>query len=174
VPTGRWYELWSGAAIEGGGSRRLAAPAGQAPILVRGGALLALAPTRTHIPDDHVFDALELHAYPPCPAQFTLYEDDGLTRAYQRGEYAKTTFAVTEEAGGYRIDVASQPGAWRPALDRRAVTVVLHESTAPTAVSGLDGLSWSHDDGLRQTTIRFSLRPGEPAQVSVTTMAIAP
>ena len=97
-----------------------------------------------HIPDDHVFDSLELHAFAPYPATFTLYEDDGLTRAYERGDFAKTTFTVSESETGCVIDVTPEVGDWRPAFASPQIAVVLRSAWTPQGVAGVAGASLTH------------------------------
>ena len=128
---------------------------------------MPLAPSRSHIPDDHVFDSLELHAFAPYPATFRLYEDDGLTRAYERGDFAQTTFKVSASEIGVVIDITPGPGTWRPACEKRQIAVVLHGSAAPTGVDGVEGVNWMYDEDTRCTTVHFTLRPGEPGQIRV-------
>ena len=168
LPRGMWHNWWTGEVVAGGGSVAIAAPAGRLPLLVRGGALLPLAPKRSHIPDDHVFDSLELHAFAPYPATFTLYEDDGLTRAYERGDFAKTTFTVSESETGCVIDVTPEVGDWRPAFASRQIAVVLRSAWTPQGVAGVAGASLTHDEAAQRTTVRFNLRPGASGQVRVT------
>lgn len=165
LPAGSWHNWWTGEVVEGGRQVLIGAPAGQLPLLVRGGALIPLAPGRSHIPDDHVFDSLELHAFAPYPATFTLYEDDGLTRAYERGDYARTTFKVSASEIGVVIDITPEAGTWRPACETRQIAVVLHGADSPGRADGIDGIAWTHDPNARCTTVRFTLKPGEPGQV---------
>jgi len=64
------------------------------PLLVRAGSILPMGPLMQFIPDDHRFDELELHFYPPFDGSATLYDDDPETRAYLQGEYAQTKVSV--------------------------------------------------------------------------------
>lgn len=169
LPAGTWHDFWSGETHAGGGRVALSAMPDRVPLFVRGGALLPLAPTRANIPDDHVFDELELHAYAPYPAEFTLYEDDGLTRAYQRGDYLRTTFSVEGSDAAAIVAVRPAPGSWRPGFGLRTVTIVLHNSRRPAAVTGIDGLTWFHDDAGGLTTLRFQVAPGAAATATIQT-----
>ena len=41
------------------------------------------------------------------PVSYTLYEDDGTSLGYQRGECARTSFTCTLEGGVYRIEYSA-------------------------------------------------------------------
>ena len=57
----------------------------QIPLFVKGGTLLPLAQPVEHINSDTVFD-LTVYAFGLKPADFTLYEDDGVSDAFKTGE----------------------------------------------------------------------------------------
>jgi alpha-glucosidase len=160
LPAGVWHDFWTGRAYAGGGVNRVPTEPGRVPLLVRGGALLPLGPTHAFIADGHVFDALELHAYPPYPARFTLYEDDGLTRAYQRGEFARTTFSVSEANDELVIEVQPEPGPWRPPFARRAITVVLHGVGGSIAATSTEPVTVGYDAATDCARLSFELAPG--------------
>ncbi|MBL8096524.1 MAG: glycoside hydrolase family 31 protein [Anaerolineales bacterium] len=165
LPAGMWHEFWTEQPYQGGGTARVPAPAGRAPLLVRGGALLPLGPAVEHIADGHAFTAFELHAYPPFASRFSLYEDDGLTRAYQRGDYATTDFELQEADGALVFSIQPRAGTWIPPVAEREITLVLHQSEAPKTATGLARLTSNYDAGMRQNRIRMTVPPGESATV---------
>ncbi len=87
LPEGEvWYDFETGQAVPGG-ERQVAAPYGRIPLFVPGGSVLPLGPEMQwsgELPDAPV----ELRVYPGRDGRFTLYDDDGLTYAYERGECA--------------------------------------------------------------------------------------
>ena len=88
-PSG-WYDFRTGKHYEGG--QTVTTDASRIPVFVRGGSILPLATGRQYALDKGD-GTLEIRVYPGCDASFTLYEDDGITNAYTRGEYTKTTFS---------------------------------------------------------------------------------
>ena len=149
----RWWrpDFWSPQSWSGGGEIDYPAPLDRLPLLVRGGALLPLGPVRQHIADDHRFDELELHAWPPYPATFTLYDDDGLTRAYQRGAFTATELSVEAAGQNLRLAVGPARGRFAGQPETRRLTAVLHRAEAPAAVrvSGRPWTAWEHDPAAR-------------------------
>ena len=72
LPKGNWYDFWTGRIIQGGTSIRVEAPLHKIPLFVREGSMI-----------------LELRIYRGNNVQFTLYDDDGETYAYENGDFAK-------------------------------------------------------------------------------------
>ena len=56
------------------------------PLYVRAGAILPLGPVKQYVEED-VDEPLTLQVYPGADGAFMLYEDDGVTFGYQRGEW---------------------------------------------------------------------------------------
>lgn len=85
LPAGDWYDFWTRAKISGGISLEVTNGVGQIPLFVRSGTLLPLAEPVEFIKPDTAFD-VTVNLVGGQPADFTLYEDDGVTTAYARGD----------------------------------------------------------------------------------------
>ena len=95
LPAGRWYDFWTGAAVDGGRTVESPAPYESLPVHVRAGSIVPFGPTRQHAfdgPDDPV----ALFVYEGRDGAFALYEDDGLTSAYESGAWARIPIAWRE------------------------------------------------------------------------------
>jgi alpha-glucosidase len=92
LPAGRWFALGSNLPVKG--KRTLAVTAGldEIPVYVRAGSILPLGPVIQHT-SQLPGGPLELQIYPGKDATFTLYEDDGVTTDYLKGQVRRTTFA---------------------------------------------------------------------------------
>ncbi|HEY2905657.1 MAG TPA: TIM-barrel domain-containing protein, partial [Vicinamibacterales bacterium] len=86
LPQGRWYDFWQDEMIDGG--REVSRPVDLAtmPLFVRGGAILPLGPVKQYV-DEPVNAPLTVQVYPGADGAFTLYEDDGRSFDYQRGDW---------------------------------------------------------------------------------------
>ncbi|MFZ0743524.1 MAG: TIM-barrel domain-containing protein [Terracidiphilus sp.] len=89
LPAGSdWYNYWTNERLKGGQTIRAAAPIDTIPIFVRAGSILPLG--------DRVLDAeqkqdiKQIRVYPGADGDFTLYSDDGLTYAYEKGDFQLT------------------------------------------------------------------------------------
>ena len=86
LPDGEWFDFWTESRIRGG--REIDRPVDLAtmPLHVRAGALLPFDPIKQYV-DEPVEAPLSLTIYPGADGAFTLYEDDGRTFDYRRGEW---------------------------------------------------------------------------------------
>ena len=112
LPPGDWHDFWSSQTWQGPGEIDYPAPLDRLPLLVRGGTILPMGPVLQHIPDDHCLDQLELHVWPPYPAQGVLYDDDGRTQAYQQGAYSLTQFDVRQQDNRLFVHIAAAQGSF--------------------------------------------------------------
>jgi alpha-glucosidase (family GH31 glycosyl hydrolase) len=106
VPRGTWFDFWTGARHQGPAGVTVEAPLDRLPLLVRGGAILPLAPVMQHT-GERLLDELTLQIYPEGTSRFDLYEDDGRTNGYRRGHHAVTPIECTSEPN--RVTVRVDP-----------------------------------------------------------------
>ena len=85
LPAGSWYDFWTGQGETGGRTLTANAPLARIPIYVRAGSILPIGPLMQYTGEKRN-DPVELRIYPGADGSFTLYEDDGSTYRYQRGE----------------------------------------------------------------------------------------
>jgi alpha-glucosidase (family GH31 glycosyl hydrolase) len=86
LPRANWYDFWTGERMEGG--REIERPVDllTMPLYVRAGTILPLGPMKQYV-DEKVGEPLALIIYPGTDGSFTLYEDDGRSFNYRRGEW---------------------------------------------------------------------------------------
>ena len=105
LPKGRWIDWYDGTVYEGGHYVQVPAPLDRTPLLVKEGSMVPTIPVVMHTGQADEAP-LVLRCYPREgeTVTYTLYEDDGVSLGYARGEYAKTTFSCTLSEGSYRIE----------------------------------------------------------------------
>ena len=88
LPRGTWYDFWTGARVEGG--REIARPVDlrTMPLYVRAGAVIPTGPVK-QFTSEKVDGPLKLSIYPGSDGAFTIYDDDGTSFQFEKGEYAK-------------------------------------------------------------------------------------
>ena len=86
LPRGKWYDFWTNEQIEGG--REITRPVNleTMPLYVRAGSVLPLGPVKQYV-DEKSDEPLSLSIYPGADGSFLLYEDDGSSFNYRRGEW---------------------------------------------------------------------------------------
>ncbi len=172
LPDGIWYDFWTERRWEGGRTIEVEAPLDTLPLFVRGGSLIPMGP-EILFADQRPLDEVTLHVYPGGDVTFELYEDDGDTYAYERGEYARTRITYRE---GERpeIAIAASEGEFQGMPDARAWHVILHDSDPPAEVQVngeplAEGEGWAYDPAGRLLTVHLGKRPVRaPIQVIIT------
>jgi alpha-D-xyloside xylohydrolase len=85
LPKAKWYNFWTGEALEGGRAIDAAAPISEIPLFVPAGAILPLGAPIEYAQQAN--DPIELRIYAGADGDFTLYEDEGDSYNYEKGAY---------------------------------------------------------------------------------------
>lgn len=173
LPAGQWHDFWSTESYAGGREIEYHAPLDCLPILVRGGSILPMGSVLQHIPDGHRFDPLEFHLWPPYPATGLLYEDDGQTRAYQRGAYRQVALTAHEEGGTLAIRISAPDGHFAAQTHDRQLEIVVHRASMPVEVrvNGRRDVPLRYDAAA--TSLHIGLRCREDRETVVEVMLAA-
>jgi len=133
-----WVDFWSGRRHAAGSEVVVDAPLERVPLLVPEGAIIpftdALDFTRLH--DE---PTRQVRVFPPPAAgasRFVLYEDDGLSNAHARGQFAEVAFEVASTARSIEVS-ARRTGSHALPYDRIRVVLPRGERR-PCALRGVD------------------------------------
>jgi alpha-glucosidase len=132
LPQGTWYDFWTSQQYAGGQWVEVDAPLERLPLLVRGGAIVPRGPTVDYL-DQHA-GPLSLLIYPDGDSSFDLYEDDGVSRAYESGAYAVTTIRCAASETSIQLSVGGRSGEYAGMSRARTVLVQLFLPTPPREV----------------------------------------
>lgn len=83
----KWYDFWTGAAVQGARKVEAAAPLDTTPIYVRAGSIVPMGPEIEYA-DQDTGGPIELRVYAGADGDFTLYQDEGNNYDYEKGAYA--------------------------------------------------------------------------------------
>ena len=86
LPQGAWWNFWTAQQVQGGGSVTVEAPLDSMPLLVRAGAIVPTGPVKQYA-DEPSSEPVTLTVYPGANGAFTFYDDDGMSFAYERGDF---------------------------------------------------------------------------------------
>jgi len=126
LPAGTtWYDFWTGASLKGGQIITAAAPLEIMPLYVRAGSIIPMGPELQYA-NEQRFSSIEVRIYPGADGEFTLYEDDGATYAYEKGAYAAITLRWSDAA--HTLTISAQAGSFPGMLQKRTFNVVLVSS----------------------------------------------
>lgn len=90
LPQGEWFDYYDSTKLfSGGRSIQYTASAAKIPVFVRAGSVIPQAPVSDFIPDGAPPKDIILSAYKGPATSFLMYEDDGISRDYERGQGLK-------------------------------------------------------------------------------------
>jgi alpha-D-xyloside xylohydrolase len=85
LPAGSdWYNYWTNERVHGGEAIQVDAPIDTLPLFVRAGSVVPLGEAIES--SDQPQKIVRVRIYPGADAEFTLYQDDGKTYAYEKGD----------------------------------------------------------------------------------------
>jgi alpha-glucosidase/alpha-D-xyloside xylohydrolase len=139
LPPGIWYDFWTGDRIEGGRDINRSVDLETLPLYIRAGSILPLGPVKQFV-DENVDGHLAISIYPGANASFQLYEDDGRSFNYRKGDWMG--IAMTWNDAHRKLDMGLAPGSRMLAptprtieIEREGVRKVLHFEGRPVSVS---------------------------------------
>jgi alpha-D-xyloside xylohydrolase len=136
LPAGTWYDFWTGKRFTGGTTVTADAPLEAMPLFVRAGSIVPVGPDQQYI-GEKSRDELTLYVYAGHSGEFSLYEDDGHTYGYERGEFSRITLAWDDAAR--TLTIGRRDGIFPGMSVSRRFTVVLVTPESPAGYAGMQG-----------------------------------
>jgi alpha-D-xyloside xylohydrolase len=127
-PEGVWYDFYTGEAIPGNQSLVVDAPYGRMPLYVRGGSIVPIGP-EMEWSDEKPADDILLAVYAGADASFILYEDDGLTYNYEKGQYSAIPIRWVDSER--TLLVGAREGSYPGMPQERSFRVVVIDADNP-------------------------------------------
>ncbi len=137
LPKGKWFDYWTGKEYEGG--RMLnnhSAPLEHLPLFVREGAIIPMYPEML-FGNEKPKNPISWDIYPSGRTEFKLYEDDGLSRKYKKGEFTEQIVSCEGDNSGtkdIKIKVGESKGQFDGKLKSRINIFEIHTKAAPKNV----------------------------------------
>jgi alpha-glucosidase (family GH31 glycosyl hydrolase) len=132
LPKGTWHDYWSGERHEGGREITRAVELDTLPLYVRAGAILPVGPVRQYTAEK-VDEPLSISVYPGADGAFLLYDDDGSTFDYRKGQWLGIQMAWNDRQR--RLSLRLAPGS-RMIDGNRELSVQLGESKKRVSFAG--------------------------------------
>jgi alpha-glucosidase (family GH31 glycosyl hydrolase) len=106
LPAGNWYDFWTGERIEGGREISRNVDLEIMPLYVRAGSILPLGPVKQYVHQESN-EPLTISIYPGADGSFLLYEDDGKSFNYRRGEWMGLQMSWADSQRLFVLDLAN-------------------------------------------------------------------
>lgn len=124
VPTGLWYYFWTSECITGDGEEIwVDAPLDRFPLLIKAGTVLPLYPKMQYV-GEKTIESLPLHVYyTHDKLESTLYEDDGISLNYKKGDCNLKTFTTEGEGTKFTIQQSIE-GNFKPTYSTYSIRLI--------------------------------------------------
>jgi alpha-glucosidase (family GH31 glycosyl hydrolase) len=133
LPHGGWYDFWTGERIEGGREISRGIELEAMPLYVRAGSILPLGPVKQYT-SEKSDKPLSISIYPGADASFLLYEDDGTSFNYRKGEWMGIQMEWNDTLRALTLNLARGSRMMPPV--RRKFTVTLEHNTQSVEFDG--------------------------------------
>jgi alpha-D-xyloside xylohydrolase len=131
LPAGTsWYDFHTGKRFEGGQTVEAAAPLGRMPLYVRAGSIVPVGPDLQYSSEKKAGD-ITLLVFPGENGTFELYEDDGVSYGYEKGEFSRIPIGYIDSIGS--VVVGARSGSYPGMPGQRTFRVRLIKDGAKPA-----------------------------------------
>lgn len=135
LPSGLWYDFWSNTRVMGGQIIARYVDLSTMPVYVRAGAIIPLGPVIQYT-EQKVQAPLTIMIYPGADGSYRLYQDDGLSLDYQRGQGRWIVFTWNDRERMLRIETDPR-SRWSPAEPlRMEIKLISERQTRVTVFEG--------------------------------------
>ncbi|KQM24793.1 MULTISPECIES: glycoside hydrolase family 31 protein [unclassified Sphingomonas] len=157
LPAGAdWYDFATGAYQKGGRTITAAAPLATMPLYVRAGSIVptgAAVQSTAEQPDGPYV----LHVFTGKDGAYTLFEDDGLSEGYRKGQSAQVP--VTWNEATKTLTIGARQGSFPGMVAQRAMSVRFHSPGKAVAPDFADNKATTFVYDGRAVTVPLSGRP---------------
>lgn len=100
LPKGDWYDFYTGKYVGNGETIEVTPGLARIPVYVKDGGIIPMSTPRLHAPAAGEKIDIEIRHYGKSDGAYRLYDDDGETYNYERGEYSWRDIKVERQKNG--------------------------------------------------------------------------
>jgi alpha-glucosidase (family GH31 glycosyl hydrolase) len=108
-PKGKWYDFYTGELAGDGEVITVTPGLDKIPVYVKDGGIIPMMPAMMHAPKAGEKTDLEIRYYGSKPGKYILYDDDGESFNYEKGEYSFREIKVVNFSGSISEAVKGKP-----------------------------------------------------------------
>ena len=141
----RWFDFWTGKEAAAGKRFGAKAPYDRIPLFVKAGSIVPFGPDLQYVAEKPQ-DPTTLYLYSGADGSFTLYEDDGVSYGYERGQSAEIPMNWDDAKGV--LTLGERKGTFPGMLEKRTFRIIraglghaegYRPDAKPTTVVAYDG-----------------------------------
>lgn len=163
LPAGKWIDHWTGAVLTGPVTTNWPAPLTQIPLFYRDNSVAPLGPyvSSTQL-DDGTQRAMRI--YCGSNANYTLYDDDGISNGYRSNEFATTSISASRSGNTVYMEIGAAFGSYSNQPSQRVWGIELYCTNAVLSVVA-DGVEVPYVLDAAEKLLRITL-PSAPVTQS--------
>ena len=128
LPAGtEWYDFWTGKQAGGGNTITADAPYDAMPVFVRAGSIVPIGPELQYVGERD--GPTTLYVFTGRDGAFSLYEDDGSSYGYERGQFSRVP--ITWSEGSRLLQIGARAGSFPGMAADRTFDVVFVSPGTP-------------------------------------------
>lgn len=121
LPAGAdWYNFYTGEKLTGGQTIKADAPLSQMPLFVKAGSIVPTGPLIQHV-DEGLNAPITLNIYMGANGSFDIYEDDGRSVKYEKGEWSRIPVSYDEATA--TVTIGDRVGSFTGMSENRKISV---------------------------------------------------
>ena len=155
LPKGKWINYWTGETVKGNKTILATVPETRGgSLFIREGAIIPYQKPTQFI-GENALDTIELRIYPCQSSSYTLWEDDGITFAYEKGDFSKTKIDCADAGQNTEIIFNPIEGQYEGMPKERTWELEIFSDTRPVhlLVNGTQTDDWKYEKGAVQFTL---------------------
>jgi alpha-glucosidase len=122
LPPGSWFDYWTGEKSTDRELKKLKPALDEVPVYVRAGAIVPRQPLVQNTGETPK-GPLELRVYPGPDCKGSLYQDDGHTLNYEKGDFFRVNYSCQVGADAIKVFSAIEKDAYKPWWNTAEITV---------------------------------------------------
>jgi alpha-D-xyloside xylohydrolase len=115
-----WFDFYSGKKHDGGRKEAIEAPLGKMPLFVKEGSLVVCGPVIQHTGEKQ--DPLTIYVFPGKDAVTEVYEDEGVSYNYEKGNFS--VIPIRYDEATRTLSIAKREGRFPGMLEQRKFEIV--------------------------------------------------
>ena len=109
LPKGKWFDFYTGKYAGNGEVISVTPGLDKIPVYVKDGGIIPMMPAMLHAPKAGQKVDIEVRYYGEKPGSYKLYDDDGETFNYEKGEYSFREIKVSKAGGSISAAIKGKP-----------------------------------------------------------------
>jgi len=109
LPKGKWFDFYTGKYAGNGEVINVSPGLDKIPVYVKDGGIIPMMPAMLHAPKSGQKIDIEVRYYGEKPGTYRLYDDDGETFNYEKGEYSFREIKVSKVGGSISPPMKGKP-----------------------------------------------------------------